>query len=193
MFTGLISGVGQFERLEKSREPILTILTNPDRSMEIGDSVAVNGSCLSIIDISKNRYSFNISGETLNKTNILDLKKGDAVNVELPLTLNDLVSGHLLSGHVDGVARVKSIVKKRGSVSLGFGYTDSGWKKFIVNKGSIAVNGVSLTVNDPGSSTFYVEVIPITFEKTNLKYLKAGERVNIELDLVGKYLYNQVP
>ena len=127
------------------------------------------------------------------KTNVLDLKRGDVLNIELPLTLNDLVSGHLLSGHVDGVARVKSIYKQKGSIRFGLGFNYSGWKKYIVNKGSIAVNGISLTVNNPGSSTFFVEVLPITFEKTNLKYLRTGERVNVELDLVGKYLYNQIP
>ena len=193
MFTGLISGTGEFISLEKSGDPVLTLRTDFERDVHHGDSVAVNGSCLTIVNMKGDKYSFNVSRETLDRTNLSDQIKGDILNIELPLTLNDLVSGHLVSGHIDGVARVKSVKKSKGSFYFVFTYTDHEWKKYIVEKGSIAVNGVSLTVNDIQSSTFSVDILPFSFGKTNLRTMTPGKRVNIELDLVGKYLYNQIP
>lgn len=193
MFTGLVSGSGKFLSLDKSGDPVLKLFTNFSRDVADGDSVAVNGSCLTIVKISGNEYSFNVSRETMTRTNLSDHMKGDLLNIELPLTLNDLVSGHLVSGHIDGVARVRSVARMKGSFRFVFNYTDTEWRKYIIEKGSIAVNGISLTVNEIGSSTFSVEILPFTFEKTNLNTLSVGKRVNIELDLVGKYLYNQRP
>ncbi len=193
MFTGLISGMGEFISLEKSGDPLLTLRTGFERDVSNGDSVAVNGSCLTVVNIRGEKYSFNVSRETLGITNLSDMNKGDLLNIELPLTLNDLVSGHLVSGHIDGVARVRSVKKMKGSIRFVFTYTEREWRKYIIKKGSIAVNGVSLTVNDIQSSTFSVEVLPFTFDKTNLRSMTTGKRVNIELDLVGKYLYNQIP
>jgi len=193
MFTGIISGIGKFISLNKSGDPVLILETDFSREVSDGDSVAVNGSCLTVIGFNRGEYMFNVSEETLKRTNFLDQTKGDILNIELPLTLNDLVSGHLVSGHIDSVARVKSISRRKGSIRFDFSFTDSKWRKFIIEKGSIAVNGISLTVNDIRSSTFSVEVLPFTFEKTNLATLFVGKRANIELDLIGKYLYNQKP
>ncbi len=193
MFTGLISGMGKFISLEKSKDPVVKLKIDFSREVLEGDSVAVNGSCLTVIGSKRGEYTFNVSEETLKRTNLLDQMKGDILNVELPLTLNDLVSGHLVSGHIDGVARVKSISRRKGSIRFVFSFTSPNWKKFIVEKGSVAVNGISLTVSEVQSSNFSVEVLPFTFEKTNLMNLSVGKRVNIELDLVGKYLYNQRP
>ena len=108
MFTGLISGTGKFLSLEKSGDPVLTLKTGFDREVVEGDSVAVNGACLTVVERGEN-FSFNVSRETLERTNLPDLRKGDLLNIELPLTLNDLVSGHLLCGHIVGVARVRSV------------------------------------------------------------------------------------
>ncbi len=193
MFTGLITGTGKFLSLDKSGDPVLTLRTDFARDVVNGDSVAVNGSCLTVVNIKEDKFSFNVSRETLGRTNLPDQMKGDILNIELPLTLNDLVSGHLVSGHIDGVARVKSVKQMKGSYRFIFTYTDREWRKYIIEKGSIAVNGVSLTVNDIQSSTFSVEILPFTFEKTNLRTMTIGKRVNIELDLVGKYIYNQRP
>ncbi|MEN8221952.1 MAG: riboflavin synthase [Acidobacteriota bacterium] len=193
MFTGLISGTGKFISLEKSGDPVLTLRTDFARDVVNGDSVSVNGSCLTIVDIRGDKFSFNVGRETLGRTNLSDQMKGDILNIELPLTLNDLVSGHLVSGHIDGVARVRSVKKMKGSIRFVFGYTDREWKRYIIEKGSIAVNGVSLTVNEIQSSTFSVDILPFTFNETNLRTMSIGKRVNIELDLVGKYLYNQRP
>jgi len=193
MFTGLISGTGRFLSLDKSGDPVLKLETEFSRKVADGDSVAVNGSCLTVVKITGDEYSFNVSRETLEKTNLMDLRKGDLLNIELPLTLQDLVSGHLVSGHIDGTARVRSVKASKGSIRFIFTYTCPEWRKYIVEKGSVAVNGISLTVNEILSSTFSVEVLPYTFDKTNLRTLSPGKRVNIELDLVGKYLYNQRP
>ncbi len=193
MFTGLVSGLGEFRSLDKSGDPVLKLTTEFPREVANGDSVAVNGSCLTIVKIAGDEYSFNVSRETFKKTNLADHMKGDLMNIELPLTLNDLVSGHLVSGHIDGVARVRSIARKKGSIRFVFGFTTPEWRKYIIEKGSVAINGVSLTVNEITSSTFSSEILPFTFEKTNLRTLSIGKRVNIELDLVGKYLYNQIP
>lgn len=193
MFTGIVSEPGNFISLEKSGEPVLTIEIDFEENVKTGDSVAVNGACFTLIEKKGKNHLFNVSFETLKKTNFNDLKKGDKMNIELPLTLNDFVSGHLVSGHIDGTARTRNISRGKGSIKFTFTFSDTGWRKYIVHKGSISVNGISLTVTEICSSFFSVEILPITLDKTNLKYLKVGERVNIELDLIGKYLYNLKP
>ncbi|MEN8154293.1 MAG: riboflavin synthase [Acidobacteriota bacterium] len=193
MFTGIVSKPGNFISLEKSGDPVLTIEMETGDIVKTGDSIAVNGACLTLIEKKGKNHIFNVSFETLKKTNFNDLKKGDKMNIELPLTLNDFVSGHLVSGHIDGTARTRSISKGKGSVKFTFTFSDTGWRKYIVHKGSVSVNGISLTVTEISTSFFSVEVLPLTLDVTNLKYLKIGERVNIELDLIGKYLYNQKP
>lgn len=193
MFTGIVSKLGNYVSFEKSGNPVLIIEIDLEENVKTGDSVAVNGACLTLIEKKGKNYLFNVSQETLKKTNFSDHKKGDKMNVELPLTLNDFVSGHLVSGHIDGTARTKNISKGKGSVKFTFTFSDSGWRKYIVHKGSVSVNGISLTITEVSSSFFSVEVLPITLDETNLKYLKIRERVNIELDLIGKYLYNLRP
>lgn len=190
MFTGIISNMGKLISLDKKAYPTLTVECDLQRKVKIGDSVAVNGACLTVVEIKDNRYTFNLSRETLNLSHFSDLSKGSYLNLELPLTLQDFLSGHLVSGHLDGVVRVKSINKARESTRLSFTYQNREWSKFLVYKGSVTLNGVSLTIMEVKGSDFSVAVIPHTLNSTNLKYLKTGERVNIELDLIGKYLYN---
>lgn len=190
MFTGIISHMGKLISLEKRAFPTLTLESSLTEKVKIGDSVAVNGACLTVIEIKGSRCKFNLSKETLNLSNFADIVKGSYLNLELPLTLQDFLSGHLVSGHLDGVVRVKSINKGSESTGFSFIYTGKEWKKFLVHKGSVTLNGVSLTIMDVKSSFFSAAVIPHTLNSTNLKYLKTGERVNIELDLIGKYLYN---
>ncbi len=122
--------------------------------------------------------------------NLGDLNRGEYVNIELPLTLQDFLGGHLVSGHIDGTARVRAITSDSGSVKYSFTFRDREWKKFLVHKGSITINGISLTLSEVKDSFFSVQIIPHSLDRTNLKYMKIGERVNIELDLIGKYLYN---
>ncbi len=190
MFTGIVQGMAKFKSLDKSSSPVLVVEYELEDEVRIGDSIAINGSCLTLIERNGNLLSFNLSRETLKLTNIADQNKGDFLNVELPLRMNDFLGGHLVSGHVDGVVRLRSINKSRESSKFSFTYTNRDWKKFLIPKGSVTLNGVSLTLTEISTSFFSVEVIPHTLRTTNLQYLRIGQRVNLELDLIAKYLYN---
>ncbi|MCP4217276.1 MAG: riboflavin synthase [bacterium] len=190
MFTGIVLKMGKLLSLERKNNPTLTVDIGELKGVKIGDSVAVNGTCLTAVEIKGNIYKFNLSLETLKLSNFGDLPRGSFVNIELPLTLQDFLGGHMVSGHLDGVVRVKSINKGAGSTKISLVYQDPDWKKFLVHKGSVTLNGISLTISEIKSSFFSVEVIPHTLDTTTLKYIKVGERVNLELDLIGKYLYN---
>ena len=190
MFTGIILKMGRLVSLEKKHPLTLTVETGPLAQLKIGDSVAVNGACLTVVSYDGKECRFHLSEETWARSHFSDLTSGSYVNLELPLTLQDFLGGHLVSGHLDGVARLKSLQKRGSSTTFSFTYQDREWKKFIIPKGSVTVNGISLTVSELRESLFAVEVIPHTLENTNLKYAKIGERMNLELDLLGKYVYN---
>jgi len=190
MFTGIILKMGKFVSLERKSNITLTIEAGPLENVKIGDSTAINGACLTVVGIDNTLYKFNLSHETLRLSNFRDLTHGSYVNIELPLTLQDFLGGHLVSGHLDGVVRVKAINKGIGSTTFSFFSQESQWKKYLLHKGAVTLNGVSLTLSEVKSSHFSVEIIPHTLENTNLKYIKIGERLNLELDMIGKYLYN---
>lgn len=192
MFTGIVLKMGTFISLERKNNLTLSVDAGPLENVKIGDSIAVNGACLTVVGIDHSLYTFNLSPETLRLSNFGDLTRGSYVNVELPLTLQDFLGGHLVSGHLDGIVRVKAINKKTGSTHFSFIYKDSQWEKFLIPKGSVTINGISLTLSEVKGSYFSVEIIPHTLEGTNLKYAKVGERVNLELDMIGKYVYNFV-
>ncbi len=158
-----------------------------NHQINIGDSVAINGACLTASHIKNNVYSFEISPETLSLTTFKNLKKDDYVNVEFPLTINKLISGHLISGHIDGIGKIFKINKIDNSWNL---LIDVNKKiiKHIVQKGSIAIDGVSLTINNIEKSILSLMIIPHTYKNTIIKYYKKGESVNIETDLIIKYL-----
>lgn len=190
MFTGLVANIGRLVSLDRGREPRLSVATDLASRVEVGDSVAVDGACLTVISASGDQLGFNLSGETLARSRFADLAAGQRLNLELPLKMEDLLGGHLVSGHLDGTARLHSRRAGRGAVRFTFTYTDGKWRPLLLDKGSVAVNGVSLTLVDVAASRFSVEVIPQTLRATNLDDLQRGVRVNVELDLVGKYLYN---
>lgn len=192
MFTGIILKTGKLISLEKKNNPMLTIDAGVLKNINIGDSVAVNGACLTVVEIVGNLYKFNLSQETLRLSNFSDLTRGSYVNIELPLTLQDFLGGHLVSGHLDGVVRVKSIDANTGSTKFSFVYQDRQWRKFLIHKGSVTLNGISLTISEVKNSFFSVEIIPHSLKTTNLKYLRIGERVNLELDMLAKYLHNMI-
>ncbi|HLP58825.1 MAG TPA: riboflavin synthase [Candidatus Deferrimicrobium sp.] len=192
MFTGIILKMGKFVSLERKSNPTLTIDAGELANIKIGDSVAINGACLTAVEIAGNLYKFNLSQETLRLANFGDLTRGSYVNVELPLTLQDFLGGHLVSGHLDGVVRVKAINPGAGSTKFTFVYQDRHWQKFLIHKGSVTLNGISLTLSEVKNSYFSVEIIPHSLDTTNLKYLRIGERVNLELDMLAKYLHNLV-
>ncbi len=190
MFTGIILKMGKWISLEKKNPLTLTVETGNLERVKIGDSLAVNGACLTVVAFDGTRCRFHLSEETLKLSNFSDMTPGSYVNLELPLTLQDFLGGHLVSGHLDGVVRLKTLQTHGSGTRFSFVYRDRGWRKFLIHKGSVALNGISLTLSEVRESFFSVEVIPHTLETTNLKYAKIGERVNLELDLIGKYLYN---
>ena len=186
MFTGLVQDLGCIkEVINLSGGKIFSLEVNLcTDEIKKGDSIAINGACQSVIKKEGKILSFEAMNETLRLTNLAFLKKGDFVNVELAMKLSDRLDGHLVSGHIDRVAKLNSI--KNDGVAKIFNFecdTD-----LIVKKGSIAVNGVSLTVVETAVNNFEVSILPETFNNTNLKYLKINDIVNIEYDMVAKYI-----
>ena len=186
MFTGLVQDLGCIkEVINLSGGKIFSLEVNLcTDEIKKGDSIAINGACLSVIKKEGKILSFEAMNETLRLTNLAFLKKGDFVNVEPAMKLSDRLDGHLVSGHIDTKAKLNSI--KNDGVAKIFNFecdTD-----LIVKKGSIAVNGVSLTVVETGVNNFEVSILPETFNNTNLKYLKINDIVNIEYDMVAKYI-----
>ena len=193
MFTGLIQDVGKIASLRvNKRSAVLAVETSlPVRSMKLGASIAVNGACLTVMKKGKKTFTVDVSPETLNRTSLAILGIGSLVNLEQPLRLQDVLGGHLVTGHVDGVAVVESIETQgeftffrfRVPVPLG---------AFLVSKGSVAVDGISLTINECSRRRFSVAIIPFTLEHTNLRARRVGDKVNIETDLIGKYVQKLV-
>ncbi len=189
MFTGLVEKVGKVISLKKSPEgAVLTVETSLE-GIKIGDSVAVNGACLTAIEVKQKRVSFELSPETLERTNLKLLKTGDFVNLERALQVGDRLGGHIVQGHVDFTARIISF-KNLGKHRELIVEIPHGWEKYFVEKGSVALDGISLTVNTIWGNKISINVIPHTYENTNLKYKKVGDLLNVETDVIGKYVIN---
>ncbi len=189
MFTGLIEDLGEVYRwqVRKSagRLTLRTALTL--KEIRVGSSIAVNGTCLTVVEKSRGRITVDVSPETLRRTNLNKIEAGDPVNLERPLRLMDRLGGHLVTGHVDGVA-VTEDIKKRGEFTFFLFRVSAPMYRLLVPKGSVAVDGISLTVNECKKRCFSVAIIPFTSRHTNLHHRRVGDRVNIETDLIGKYL-----
>jgi len=191
MFTGLIEDVGKIGALRlKNGSAVLTVKTTlPARAMPLGASIAVNGACLTVVKKLRGAFSVDVSPETLERTNLEQLSVGSLVNLEQPMRLQERLGGHLVTGHVDGVGTVSSI-RKQGEFTL-FGFrVPPALAKFLVSKGSVAVDGISLTVNDCRRDGFSVAIIPFTLRHTNLQGRRVGDKVNVETDLIGKYVHS---
>ena len=189
MFTGIIEKVGkvfEFNNNQSSCKLIVQI-ERIDTSISIGDSVAINGTCLTIEKSDKPFYHFTLSPETLEASSLSNLEKESYVNIELPLTINKFINGHIVSGHVDSLGTVTSLEKIKDSWLL-LVTIEKNILKYIVTKGSISIDGVSLTVNDIKGQSLSLMIIPHTYENTIIKYYKLGERVNIEVDYISKHL-----
>ena len=195
MFTGIVEGIGKVSKISKitkNRSAIeMTIdLGKQVKGLKIGQSVALNGVCLTATKISKSKCIFEMIEETTKKTDLGNLKVGGVVNIERSLKAGDRLEGHFVLGHVDGVAIIKKILKKPKEVQVYFEVPKS-LAKYIVKKGSITIDGISLTVVDIKKTLAYVSLIPHTIEITNFHTKKVGDKVNIETDILGKYILKQ--
>ena len=192
MFTGIVEGTGKVEKISqntKNRSAIqMTVnLGRHAKGLKIGQSVALNGVCLTATKLSKSSCIFEMIEETAKKTDLGNLKVGRIVNIERSLKVGDRLEGHFVLGHVDGVATIKKILKKPKEVQVWF-QVPKELAKFVVKKGSIAVDGISLTVVGVKNSLAYVSLIPHTVKVTNFHTKKVGDKVNIETDILGKYI-----
>ena len=189
MFTGLIEDVGVVRALRIDKgSAVLTVKTNlAVSSMPLGASVAVNGACLTVVKKNRHAFTVDVSPETLRLTNLDRLTIGSLVNLEQPMRLQERLGGHLVTGHVDGVGTVASIQEAGEFTVFGF-RVPAPLGALLVSKGSVAVDGISLTVNQCRARSFSVAIIPFTLRHTNLRTRRVGDKVNIETDLIGKYV-----
>jgi riboflavin synthase len=189
MFTGLIEDVGTIGGLRlQHKSAVLTVKTQlPLRSMARGASVAVNGACLTVVKKGPKSFTVDVSPETLQRTSLQTLTVGSMVNLERPMRLADRLGGHLVTGHVDGVGAVAAI-EKQGEFTIITLDVPAPLGALLVPKGSVAVDGISLTVNVCRKQRFSVAIIPFTLRHTNLRARRVGDKVNIETDLIGKYV-----
>ncbi len=188
MFTGIIEATGTVEKIEKIGGNINFTLSCPfTNELKIDQSLAHNGCCLTVVEISENQYVVTAIDETLEKTNLGKWQAGSVVNLERCMKMDGRLDGHIVQGHVDKTGEVVAIENRDGSYFITFKYDAAG--NFItVPQGSITVNGISLTVAESGDFKFSVAIIPYTWEFTNMKFLKIGDQVNLEFDIIGKYI-----
>ena len=194
MFTGIITGTGKIKKIEKNTKnqsaiKVLVDLGKNSRGLKIGQSVALNGVCLSATNISKNNCMFEMIDETMKKTDLGNLKVGSLINIERSLKVGERLEGQFVLGHVDGVAIITKIEQKPKEVKIWFKIPKK-LTKYVVQKGSIALDGISLTVVDAKNDLASVCIIPHTMKITNFKTKKIGDKLNIETDVLGKYILN---
>lgn len=188
MFTGIIEDLGVVTHLKRELDNLhITIKSKITSELKIDQSVSHNGACLTIIDIKNDEYTVTAIKETLNKTNLGSLMNNDVINLERALKLGDRLDGHIVQGHIDQIASCINIQENNGSWKYSFKY-NSGLGNITIEKGSVTINGVSLTVVSSEKDTFSVAVIPYTYENTNFNSIKLDSIVNIEFDVIGKYV-----
>ncbi|HYS42832.1 MAG TPA: riboflavin synthase [Geobacteraceae bacterium] len=188
MFTGLIEAVGKVTGIERHGAARLTVEAPfPTAEIHMGDSIAVNGVCLTVVGKGGGTFTFDVSPETIDRTAFRRLRSGSRVNLERALRLSDRLGGHLVTGHADFVAVVAERREASGNIMFSFRIPGE-FSRYLVEKGSVAIDGISLTVNSVTADGFTVNVIPHTAERTILKEKRAGDEVNIETDIIGKYL-----
>ncbi len=195
MFTGIIEGLGNIVRFDKrttnrSAAKMKVELGKLAQGLRIGDSVAINGVCLTAVNITKGIVEFEMISETIKKTNLGYLENGDKVNIEKTLKIGDRLEGHFVLGHVDNVGTILKIEKQPKQIKMWIEIPRK-LSKHIINKGSVTVDGISLTVVDTLKNKFSVSIIPYTMKITNLRFKKIGDKVNIETDILGKYILSE--
>jgi riboflavin synthase len=188
MFTGIIETRGTVQEIKKDKDNLhITLASTLTDELQIDQSVAHNGICLTVVAINENLYTVTAIGETVKKTNISYWKTGDIVNLERAMKLGDRLDGHIVQGHVDQIGSCITALETNGSWYYTFEY-DETVNNITIEKGSITVNGVSLTVVDSKNNQFSVAIIPYTFDHTNFQSFEVGTKVNLEFDLIGKYI-----
>ena len=193
MFTGIIEEVGKVINILRKVNSLNIEIEAPEtvKSTKLGDSISVNGVCLTVTKLTENSFLADVSPETYEKTNLKFFKTGSYVNLEKSLTLSKPLGGHIVTGHVDDMGKILSINELRDFFEIVVQFPQN-LRKYIVEIGSIAINGISLTVNKISKNNFSLMIIPHTLKETNLKYCKIGDFVNIEVDIIGKYVENML-
>ena len=195
MFTGIIEGLGKIEKLDKntknrSAAKMKVSMGKLAKGLKIGDSVAINGVCLTAMNITNNLADFEMVGETITRTNLGSLKFGDKVNIERSLKVGDRLEGHFVLGHVDGVGNITKLEKQSNQIKIWIELPKK-LSRYVTEKGSITIDGISLTVVDKLKNIFSVSIIPHTMKITNLALKKANDKVNIETDVLAKYILSE--
>lgn len=185
MFTGIVEEIGIIRSITDKN--ICIECSKVLENTKVGDSISVNGVCLTVTTLSKDCFTADVSPETLKVSSLSDLRCGDSVNLERALLLTDRLGGHIVSGHIDTIGSVSVLSKNNNFYNLKVCF-NSIYRKYIVKKGSISINGISLTIADSGDDFVTIAIIPHTFENTALKVLKKGDNVNIEFDILAKYV-----
>ena len=188
LFTGIIDHCGVIDSIEKLADFTVLWLSSRFRNLQRGESIAVDGVCVTVVQIKSGSFSCDLSGETLDCTKARNYQIGDRVNLERALALTDRLGGHFVSGHVDQTAILSARKKQAGFVRLNFRGISDKSRIYLIQKGSVVINGVSLTINEVIQGDFSVMLIPHTLEQTNLHDLKLGQRANIEFDMVAKII-----
>ena len=189
MFTGIIEEIGNVKRIVKKGANLMVEIRSKKVAgcLSIGQSISINGVCLTAISFDKEKFYVEATKETQEKSNIKHLKEGDKVNLERAVAATGRFDGHFVLGHADGEGILKKIDKRGDSVLLSVEFPET-MNKYVVNKGSITMDGISLTVVKCDKNIFTINVIPHTFDNTNIKYRRTGDKVNIEFDVIGKYV-----
>ena len=194
MFTGIVEDLGEIDSIRRKTKDVVFVIStkkiNVDE-LERGESISVNGTCLTVISSGNGSFEVKASHETLNRTNLLKVRVGSRVNLERAVKVGDRLGGHIVNGHVDGIGRITSIEQKGESKEIWVTLIPE-LSRYVVEKGSIAIDGVSLTVNRVDGDKFSVNVIPYTQEVTIFGGMRTGDAVNIECDIIGKYVENFV-
>ncbi|MGM0379040.1 MAG: riboflavin synthase [Bacillota bacterium] len=194
MFTGIIEEIGKVKELNRSRNSAVIEINAKKvlKGTKLGQSIAVNGICLTVTNITESSFKVDVMPETMKSSNLKDLKINEHVNLERAMQVNDRFDGHIVSGHVDGVGKIMNITKNENAFIYKM-KIDNSLNKYIIKKGSITIDGISLTVVDIKNDEVKVSIIPTTQDETILKYKQVGSIVNIECDMIGKYIEKMLP
>jgi len=191
MFTGIIKHLGKVKNVKYSGNKMYLSISSDGLKnlLHPADSIACNGACLTVIENRQDSFTVEVTSETLNRTNLKHIKIGNIINLELPMSADSRFDGHLVQGHIDTVGRLLSKRIISGNSVLEISFPEK-YKNLITEKGSIAVNGISLTLTKVSPRSFFVNIISYTMENTNLKYARIGDEFNLEFDIIGKYVVN---